>query len=112
MFALKLSRHRSSKTETDQSDPFDTTFLPRSATCVPRHELIATDADLECAPVAHSIGTANFEVVAVEGGTLLTSCMRHGSFEARDMHVANGMESGMTEAYERLDELLAAEQSA
>jgi hypothetical protein len=38
--------------------------------------------------------------------------MRHGSLEARDMHVANGMESGMVESYERLDELVAAEQGA
>jgi hypothetical protein len=53
-----------------------------------------------------------FEVAAAEGGTLLTSCMRHDSLEARNMHVANGMEYGLKQSYERLDELVAAEQKA
>ena len=46
-------------------------------------------------------------IEAVEGGTMLTSTTRHSSVEARDMHVANGMEGGMIESNERLDELLA-----
>jgi uncharacterized protein YndB with AHSA1/START domain len=64
----------------------------------------------EGAPEHEAVET--FEVTAVEGGTLLTSTMRHRSLEARDMHVANGMESGMVESYERLDELVAAAQGA
>ena len=64
----------------------------------------------EGAPEHEAVET--FEVAAVEGGTLLTSCMRHDSLEARDMHVANGMEYGLKDSYERLDELVAAEQSA
>ena len=44
---------------------------------------------------------------AVEGGTMLTQSTRHDSVEARDMHVATGMESGIIESYERLDEVLA-----
>jgi uncharacterized protein YndB with AHSA1/START domain len=64
----------------------------------------------EGAPEHEAVET--FEVVAVEGGTLLTSRMRHDSVEARDMHVANGMEYGLKESYERLDELVAAEQKA
>ena len=38
---------------------------------------------------------------------MLTQATRHSSLEARDMHVANGMESGIVESFERLDELLA-----
>ena len=38
---------------------------------------------------------------------MLTSTARHSSVEARDMHVANGMENGIIESNERLDELLA-----
>jgi uncharacterized protein YndB with AHSA1/START domain len=64
----------------------------------------------EGAPEHEAVET--FEVAAVEGGTVLTSCMRHRSLEARDMHVANGMEHGLRESYERLDELVAAEQKA
>jgi uncharacterized protein YndB with AHSA1/START domain len=52
------------------------------------------------------------ELVAVEGGTLLTTTMVHTSVAARDMHVANGMEGGVVESYERLDELVAEEQAA
>ena len=61
----------------------------------------------EGAPEHEAVET--FEITAVEGGSLLTSTMRHESIEARDMHVANGMEYGLRESYERFDELLAAE---
>jgi uncharacterized protein YndB with AHSA1/START domain len=64
----------------------------------------------EGAPEHEAVQTV--EVAPVEGGTLLTTCMRHDSLEARDMHVANGMEYGVKEAYERLDEVVAAEQKA
>jgi hypothetical protein len=38
---------------------------------------------------------------------MLVSTMVHTSVEARDMHVANGMEDGIIESHERLDEVLA-----
>lgn len=60
----------------------------------------------EGAPEHEAVET--FEITPVEGGTLVTSTTHHGSMEARDMHVANGMESGIMESHERLDELLAA----
>lgn len=41
------------------------------------------------------------------GGTLLTATSLVDSFEDRDAFVASGMESGVIEGYERLDELLA-----
>jgi hypothetical protein len=44
----------------------------------------------------------------IEGGrTRLTSTSLVDSFETRDALVASGMEDGVVEAYERLDELLA-----
>ena len=48
----------------------------------------------------------------VDGGTMLVSTMVHTSVEARDMHVANGMEGGIIESHERLDEVLAEVQAA
>ncbi len=42
------------------------------------------------------------------GRTRLTATSLVDSFEARDAFVASGMESGVREGYERLDELLAA----
>jgi uncharacterized protein YndB with AHSA1/START domain len=64
----------------------------------------------EGAPEDKAVET--MELVAVEGGTVLTTTMVHTSVAARDMHVANGMESGVVESYERLDELVAEEQAA
>ena len=48
----------------------------------------------------------------VDGGTMLVSTMVHTSVEARDMHVANGMEGGIIESHERLDEVLTEVQAA
>jgi uncharacterized protein YndB with AHSA1/START domain len=42
-----------------------------------------------------------------DGRTRLTSTSLTDSFESRDAFVASGMEDGVVEAYERLDELLA-----
>ncbi|HEX9856345.1 MAG TPA: SRPBCC family protein [Acidimicrobiia bacterium] len=42
-----------------------------------------------------------------DGRTLLTSTSLVDTFEGRDAFVASGMEDGLREAYERLDELLA-----
>ena len=42
-----------------------------------------------------------------DGRTLLSSTSLGESFEARDQHIANGMEQGIVQSFERLDELLA-----
>jgi uncharacterized protein YndB with AHSA1/START domain len=42
-----------------------------------------------------------------DGRTRLRSTSLGQSFEARDQHIANGMETGVVEGYERLDEVLA-----
>jgi len=64
----------------------------------------------EGAPEHQAVETLVLE--PVEDGTMLTSTNRHSSLEARDMHVANGMEQGIIESNERLEELLASMQSA
>lgn len=56
------------------------------------------------------VATETFVCEAVEGGTMVTTEMVHDSVEARDMHVANGMEGGIIESHDRFDEILAAEQ--
>jgi uncharacterized protein YndB with AHSA1/START domain len=79
---------------------------------------------LELEPPRRRVGTFVFEgapehtavetmvLEEVEGGTRVTSTARHSSVEARDMHIANGMEGGIVESHERLDELLASLQVA
>jgi uncharacterized protein YndB with AHSA1/START domain len=51
-----------------------------------------------------AVETVTFE--AIEGGTLVRSTAEHATVEARDQHIANGMEGGMRESFERLDEYL------
>lgn len=41
-----------------------------------------------------------------DGRTLVTTISDHESVEARDANLGNGMDRGMEDAYERLDELL------
>ncbi len=53
-----------------------------------------------------AVATETMALQPVEGGTLLVGESRHTSFAHRDAHVASGMESGMTESYTRLDELI------
>ena len=48
------------------------------------------------------------ELEAVDGGTMLRGESTHASLESRNAHVESGMESGMTESMERLDEVIAA----
>ena len=56
-------------------------------------------------PDAESVET--MELDAVDGGTLVRATSVHPSVEVRDTHLANGMEDGARESYERLDEVLA-----
>jgi uncharacterized protein YndB with AHSA1/START domain len=58
----------------------------------------------EGAPDHEAVET--FALEPVDGGTLLTTTAVHDSVEARDMHVASGMEQGMRESLDRLDELV------
>ncbi len=58
------------------------------------------------------VSTETMVLEPAEGGTVVTTLMVHDSVEARDMHVANGMEGGIVESHLRVDELLAAEQLA
>ena len=73
------------------------------------HRLVSTFV-FEPWPDHEAVDTLTFE--EVHGGTLVTTSSRHSSIEARDGHLAGGMEGGMTEGYERLDALVAALQSA
>ena len=52
-----------------------------------------------------AVETATFE--EQDGKTTLTVTILHGSKEARDGHLQSGMEGGLNESHERLEELLA-----
>jgi uncharacterized protein YndB with AHSA1/START domain len=59
-----------------------------------------------------AVATETMVCEAVEGGTMVTTTMEHSSVEARDMHVANGMQEGIIDSHRRMDELLAEEQAS
>lgn len=56
-------------------------------------------------PQAEAIETAVFTEQA--GKTLLTVTILHKSIEFRDGHVQSGMEAGMNESHQRLDDVIA-----
>ncbi len=70
----------------------------------PPHRLVSTFV-YEGAPDASAVETLVLE--DVDGGTLMTGHSRYDTIEARDMHIANGMEGGMTDSCLRLDGLVA-----
>jgi uncharacterized protein YndB with AHSA1/START domain len=70
----------------------------------PPHRRVGTFV-YEGAPEHEAVETLLLE--ATEGGTMLTSTSRHSSVEARDMHIASGMEEGIVDSNDRLAELLA-----
>jgi len=70
----------------------------------PPHRRVGTFV-WEGAPEHQAVETLVLE--PVEGGTMMTTTTRHSSLEARDMHVANGMEEGIIDSMERIAELVA-----
>jgi uncharacterized protein YndB with AHSA1/START domain len=73
------------------------------------HRLVTTFV-YEGAPDHQAVDSVTFE--ALDGGTMITGHSEHDTIEARDAHVASGMESGMRESYDRLSALLALLQAA
>jgi uncharacterized protein YndB with AHSA1/START domain len=67
--------------------------------------LIIQTFEFSAAPGLAGIGSTTFE--EIDGRTRLTSHEVYPTVESRDMAVASGMEYGIIESYERLDELLA-----
>jgi uncharacterized protein YndB with AHSA1/START domain len=60
----------------------------------------------EGAPDHQAVETLVLE--EADGGTMIHVETRHDSLASRDAHVASGMEVGLRESHERLDDLLAA----
>jgi uncharacterized protein YndB with AHSA1/START domain len=69
------------------------------------HRMVCTFV-FEMFPQNEAVDTLTLE--EKDGGTLVTTHSRHPSMEARDAHLAGGMERGMSEGYERLEALIEA----
>jgi uncharacterized protein YndB with AHSA1/START domain len=71
----------------------------------PSPDLLVQTFEYEGAPGHVSLETLRLE--ERDGRTVLRARSVHGSVEARDAMVESGMEGGVNEGYERLDEVLA-----
>jgi uncharacterized protein YndB with AHSA1/START domain len=71
----------------------------------PSPDGIVQTFEFEGAPGHVSLDSLTFD--ELDGRTVLHAKSVHQSIEARDAMVASGMEGGLTEGYQRLDELIA-----
>lgn len=81
---------------------FDVAFHGVYREIVPEERLVSTEV-FEAMPEHEAVCTASF--TGSDGGTVLTLLVQHGTKELRDQHLASGMEEGMNEAFDRLEEL-------
>jgi uncharacterized protein YndB with AHSA1/START domain len=70
---------------------------------VPNERIVSTEV-YEGAAGAQALNTVTFE--EREGRTTLTVLVEHASKEARDAHLASGMETGMQEGMDVLEEVV------
>lgn len=87
---------------------FDVAFHGVYREVVPDERLVSTEV-YEAMPDNEAVSTVRFAEVEGEGGggTLLTILVQHASRALRDLHLSSGMEEGMNEALDLLEELAA-----
>jgi uncharacterized protein YndB with AHSA1/START domain len=81
---------------------FEVAFHGEYREVVPDERIVATEV-YEAVPDAYAITTVTF--TEEDGRTTLTMLVQHTSQEDRDMHINSGMEGGMQEAMDHLEEL-------
>jgi uncharacterized protein YndB with AHSA1/START domain len=69
---------------------------------VPNERIVSTEV-YEGYPDEEAVNTATF--TEVDGRTTLTILVQHSSKEARDAHINSGMEAGMQDAFDLLEEV-------
>jgi uncharacterized protein YndB with AHSA1/START domain len=81
---------------------FEVAFHGEYREIVPNERIVATEV-YEGVPDAYAITTATF--TEQNGRTTVTMLVQHTSQEDRDMHINSGMEGGMQEAMDHLEEV-------
>jgi uncharacterized protein YndB with AHSA1/START domain len=81
---------------------FEVAFHGEYREIVPNERIVGTEV-YEGMPDAYAITTATF--TEEDGRTTVTMLVQHTSQEDRDMHINSGMEGGMQEAMDHLEEL-------
>jgi uncharacterized protein YndB with AHSA1/START domain len=81
-------------------DGFEAAFHGEYREIVPNERIVATEI-YEGMPEVEALNTVTF--AEADGRTTLTMLVQHASKEARDAHIASGMEAGMREAMDLLE---------
>jgi uncharacterized protein YndB with AHSA1/START domain len=81
---------------------FEVAFHGEYREIVPNERIVSTEV-YEGMPEAESLNTATF--TESDGRTTLTVLVQHASKEARDAHIESGMETGMQEAMDILEQI-------
>jgi uncharacterized protein YndB with AHSA1/START domain len=81
-------------------DGFEAAFHGEYREIVPNERIVATEV-YEGMPEAEALNTVTF--AEADGRTTITMLVQHASKEARDAHIASGMEAGMREAMDLLE---------
>jgi uncharacterized protein YndB with AHSA1/START domain len=82
---------------------FEVAFHGEYREIVPNERIVSTEV-YEGMPEAESLNTATF--TESDGRTTLTVLVQHASKEARDAHIESGMETGMQEAMDILEQIV------
>jgi uncharacterized protein YndB with AHSA1/START domain len=83
-------------------DGFEVGFHGEFREIVPNERIVATEV-YEGMPDAASVNTVTF--TEVDGRTTMTILVQHTSKEHRDGHMESGMEAGMQDAFDLLEEV-------
>jgi uncharacterized protein YndB with AHSA1/START domain len=81
---------------------FEVAFHGEYREIVPNERLVGTEV-FEAFPDAEAVGTTTF--TETDGRTTLTILVDHHDRETRDAHIASGMEAGMNEAMDHLEQV-------
>ncbi|MEX2024909.1 MAG: SRPBCC family protein [Thermoleophilaceae bacterium] len=82
----------------------DVAFHGEYREIVPGERIVSTEV-YEAVPDVEAVNTVTFE--DVDGRTRVTILVEHPSRESRDMHVESGMEDGLQDAMDLLEEVAA-----
>jgi uncharacterized protein YndB with AHSA1/START domain len=83
-------------------DGFEVGFHGEFREIVPNERIVATEV-YEGMPDAGAVNTVTFE--EEDGRTTLTILVQHSQKEHRDAHIESGMEAGMQDAFDLLEEV-------
>ena len=81
---------------------FEVAFHGEYREIVPNERIVSTEI-YEGMPEAEAVNTSTF--TEKDGRTTLTVLVQHSSREDRDMHINSGMECGMQEAFDHLEQV-------